>query len=612
MSFDARNDDKQRVKDASDIVDVVGSHISLKPRGREFVGLCPFHDDHTPSMAVIPHKQIFYCHACGTGGDVFVFVQKYHRMEFRQSLEFLAQRAGIELTPLAPERGQRSAEGPSRGDIAEANRTAHGFFRAVLQHAEHGIRARNVIAKRGISPEMVQAFELGASPDRHDGLMLKLGGTPQVFLDAGLIKERDGRRYDAFRDRVMFPIHDQMGRVIAFGARRIDDQDEPKYLNSPETALFHKSDTLYGLHQAARTIQRERTAVIVEGYTDVIACHQAGLCNVVGTLGTALTQGHARVLRRLCERVVLLFDGDDAGQRAADRAVNVFFDESIDVSIATLSSGTDAKDPDELLKREDGLSTLRSIIDGGVDLLEYRFLRIRRDWEGKGPAALNRALTDEIRLLGDLGLARLEPKARGLIIRRLHELTGLDAGTIASAAASAKRRSSPARAEAEPEQAPRRPRVGQALTTSESVLGCLLVEPKLWRSHADSLDLLPTEESFVDADMRALAGRVVGLVRSGTDPSLATVLDMESRPGVQAAAVALASAAEQQTDGKEARLTALFEECLSRLWASRHGQAGTAGTGAETLGERLERERALRQRLGQSARSNPWRARKTD
>ncbi|MCL4220439.1 MAG: DNA primase [Phycisphaerales bacterium] len=608
MSLDARHDDKQRVKEASDIVDVVGSHVSLKPRGREFVGLCPFHDDHTPSMAVIPHKQIFYCHACGTGGDVFSFVQKYHRMDFRAALEYLAQRAGIELRPLAS--SQRPADGASTGDIAEAHRVAHNFFRAILNHPEHGQGARAVIARRGISREMVDLFELGAAPARHDGLILKLGGSPQVYLDAGLIKEREGRRYDAFRNRVIFPIHDQMGRVIAFGARRIDDADEPKYLNSPETPIFHKSDTLYGLRQAARAIQRERQAVIVEGYTDVIACHQAGMGNVVGTLGTALTPGHARVLRRLCERVVLLFDGDEAGQRAADRAVNVFFDESIDVSIATLSSVTDAKDPDELLKREDGLELLRRAVASGVDLLEFRFAKIRHAWSHKGPAALNRALTEEIRTLADLGLSRLEPKARGLVIRRLHELTGLEAQLISDAVSNAGRRGASPYGEKSPEV--ERPRLGRALSSAESVLGCLLVEPKLWRLHADCLDLLPTERSFERPETQRVAERVLGLVRAGTDPSLQVVLDMETRPEVQAAAVALAAATETQTDHNPARVATLFEDCLARLWAASHGASGTKKDGEASLSERLERERALRQRLGQSARSNPWRARRTD
>lgn len=611
MSFDSWDEDKQRVRDASDIVDVVGAHVSLRPRGREYVGLCPFHDDHTPSMAVIPHKQIFYCHACGTGGDVFTFIQKYHRMEFRAALEYLAQRAGMTLSPRTAAKPRSDCETASTGDVAEANRVAHSFFRAVLQHAEHGASARALIARRGISPAMVELFELGASPDRSNGLILKLGGVPRVFLDAGLIKERDGRQYDAFRNRLIFPIHDQMGRVVGFGARRINDNDEPKYLNSPETPLFRKSETLYGMRQAARSIQRQREAVIVEGYTDVIACHQAGLTNVVGTLGTALTPGHARILRRLCDRVVLLFDGDEAGQRAADRAVNVFFDESIDVSIATLSSGTDAKDPDELLKREDGLEVLRRLIAGGVELLEYRFNRIRMEWARKGPAALNRALTDEIRLLGDLGLARLEPKARGLIVRRLHELTGLDAKTIADAVASTPRRRSAASSVAE-EPPPRRAKPGQALSAPESVLGCLLVEPKLWRTHAGSLHLLPTEDSFEDPELRTLAGLIAGLVRSGTDPSLLTVLDLEPKPGVQAVAVALASATETQTENHPGRIEALFEECLARLWAASTSKPSSPPGDDAGLAERLEYERQLRRRLGQGARSNPWRRRKTD
>jgi len=612
MGIDARDDEKQRVKDASDIVEVVGAHVSLRPRGREFVGLCPFHDDHKPSMAVVPHKQIFYCHACNTGGDVFSFVQKYHSMDFRGALEYLAQRAGIELSPFKAAGSTQDSSGSTSSRIADANRFAHDFFRAVLAHPEHGEPARKLIEQRGISPDAVELFELGAAPARFDGLIRKLGQTvPAEFFDAGLVKEREGRRYDAFRNRLIFPIHDQVGRVIAFGARRIDDEDQPKYLNSPESAIFHKSNTLYGLHQAARAIQRERVAVVVEGYTDVIACHQAGLSHVVGTLGTALTVGHARLLRRLCDRVVLLFDGDDAGHRAADRAVDVFLTELLDVSIATLSSGTDAKDPDELLRREDGPATLRSIIARSVDLLEYRFDRIRREWVNKGPAALNRALTEEIRLLSDLGLAKVEPRARALIIRRLHELTGLDDRLIADAVAGASRRVRPARSDpSAPAGTPTRH--GRALSTPESVLGCLLVEPKLWRTHAEDLGLIPTGESFTDPAIKALADRIVGLVRSGTDPSLSVILDLEQRPDVQAAAVTLATATETQTEHNASRVSTLFEDCLARLWASQRSQEVCDSRADGSLAERLERERQIRQRLGHAARSSPWRVRKPD
>ncbi len=611
MSSDLRDDDKQRVRDASNIVDIVGQHVALRPRGREFVGLCPFHDDHTPSMAVIPHKDIFYCHACGTGGDVFSFVQKFHRMEFRQALEYLAQRAGIDLKPATAKQAATERDGFDSNNIAEANGIAHSFFRAILAHAEHGERARTLIDRRGISAQMVQEFELGAAPQRFDGFLLKvqsLSRPEDLFIAANLLKRRDaGGLYDTFRDRLMFPIHDQMGRVIAFGARRIDDNDQPKYLNSAESPLFHKSDTLYGLRQAARSIQRERRAVIVEGYTDVIACHQAGFTNVVGTLGTALTVGHARTLRRLCDEIVLLFDGDEAGTKAADRAIDVFFNEDIDVRIATLSSHTDAKDPDELLARTDGPATLKSALELGTPLLEYRFDRIRVAWAGKGPSALNKALTEEIRHLADLGLTNLEPRKRALIMRRLHEITGLDHKTLTDTLPSARAR--------KPRQTPEESATnwsqpGRALPAPHALLGCLLIEPKLWRAHAQDLALLPTGERFDIPTIGMLADCIMGLMRSGQDPSLEAVLDAEHRPEVQAAAIGLATATETQTERNMDRVRTLFEHCLSTLWADHHSSPTDrppTGDLTDALQLRLDRLRQSRERLPTSARANPWR-----
>ena len=606
MNHDTFDNDTQRVKEASDIVDVVGEHVSLRPKGREFVALCPFHDDHNPSMAVIPHKQIFYCPACGTGGDVLSFVQKYHRMEFRAALEYLATRAGIELTPRSAKKNRADENAPSSESVAAANDFAQNFFRNILAHPEHGAQARKVIETRGMSAEMVEAFELGASPDRYDGLMLKAKSSQfdeNALVGAGLIKDRDGRRYDALRNRLIFPIHDQMGRVIAFGGRRLNDEDEPKYLNSPESPLFSKSRTLYGLRQASRSIQRQRVAVIVEGYTDVIACHQAGLTNAVATLGTALTAGHARILRRLCDTVVLLFDGDDAGQRAADRAVEVFFTEPVDVKIATLARVTDAKDPDELLAREGGLETLKQAIDAGVELLEFRFRRIRTTWEHLGPAALNKALTEEVQTLARLGLTRLEPTARGLIIRRLHELTGLDDALIADAIRTA-RAPSPRHEVVDPEPTARPLAPGQSLSTRAAIIGCLLVEPKLWRVHAEELSLMPTGSAFDDPNAQAVADCVLGFIRSGSDPALDLVLAADHRPPVQAAAIALASATELQTDRNPARVETLLKDCLARLSAQR---AREQAASEEDPIARLERERETRKRAGSVVQGNPWR-----
>jgi DNA primase len=304
--------DIDRVRDATDLVRLIGEHVPLKPRGREHVGLCPFHDDHSPSMAVVTHKgNAFYkCHACGAGGDAFDFVQNYHKMDFAEALRFLADRAGITLTP-RPSPGQRSASGEAdehdgrtvaRSSIREANAFAAAFFRKVLQHPEAGSVGRELIDKRGISAEMAEQFMLGYAPDSWDKLLATItrkGMSVEPFAAAGLLKPRktgDGF-YDAFRHRLIFPITSEVGQPIAFGARAIKADDEPKYLNSAESSVFQKSRTLYGLHQAKRSIIDSRTAVITEGYTDVIACHQAGFTNVVGTLGTALTREHARLSR---------------------------------------------------------------------------------------------------------------------------------------------------------------------------------------------------------------------------------------------------------------------------------------------------------------------------
>ncbi len=476
------NDDVQRVRDASDIVRVVGEHIELKARGREYLGICPFHDDKKPSMYVVPNKQIYHCFSCGAGGDIFTFVQDFHKMTFREALKFLADRAGVKLES----RGRRrtandDAESVSRSVLLEANELAERFFKSILRHAEHGQSARELIERRGISQEMVDAFNIGAAPDMWDGLRKFLESKQhnlEPFLNLGLLKASDKGQgpYDAQRNRLVFPIRDQIGRVVAFGGRRINDEDEPKYINSSESPVFDKSATLFGLDLANRAIQKEGVAVIAEGYTDVIACHQAGITNVVATLGTALTPKHATLLQRLCHTVVLLFDGDEAGQKAADRAAEVFLTLPIDAKIATLAGHTDAKDPDELLKREGGSGVLKAALDDATELLEYRIERLRARLTNAGAAQTERALRDEFRDLGRLGLASADKVRWQFIIRRLSELSGLNIDTVAELVREgANRRQGPdfSGAEAEPQKRKHR-------TSTAEILGCLLAMPERW------------------------------------------------------------------------------------------------------------------------------------
>ena len=571
MSFAGRdNTEKERIRDASDIVRVIGEVVSLKAKGREFVCLCPFHDDHRPSMNVVPHKQIFKCFVCNAGGDVFSFVQKYHHMDFRESLEYLAERAGIALAPPRAMGDGVASNEPEigRADLVRANQAAAEFFRVLLKHAEHGEAGRLVIKRRGISADMVEAFGLGVSPPggRWDGLLQTIqnkGLSPKVFAEAGLLKPREsGGLYDAFRNRLMFPIQDQIGRVIAFGARKIDEADEPKYLNSPETRLFSKSATLYGLFQAARSIQTERTAVITEGYTDTIACHQAGITNAVATLGTALTREHARVLRRLCDTVVLLFDSDEAGRRAADRAVEVFFSEEIDVKIATLASATDAKDPDELLKREGGTDVLRKAIAGAADLLDYRYARIRESLAGAGMAALDRAIEGDLKRLMELGFASVPLRRKMLIVKKISALTGLSESIIARSIPAGRR----------PDQAqPQTPPPPAQLSVHAKALGCLLCEPTLWTalSDADRETLDPAH--LEDPAHRVVAEAMFELRDTGRPCDISAVTTLLDDPTACAAAsdlemrIAHATNIGENIARNREEIRTLFRDCMKLL-----------------------------------------------
>lgn len=601
--FARSTSDSERVRDAADIVRIVSEHVSLKAKGAEYVGLCPFHDDHSPSMYVVPRKQIFHCFVCGAGGDVFSFIQRYHRMEFREALEYLAERLGVKLAPPPLSAGAPDeAQGHSRADLATANAQAASFFRGVLAHPAHGAAAREVIARRGISPEMQEAFALGAAPNRWDGLVLKItqgGGDPSLFLAAGLLKRRDDSGvYDAFRNRLMFPIRDQIGRVIAFGARRIDDADEPKYLNSPETALFDKSSAVFGIHQAAQAIQRTRTAIVTEGYTDVIACHQAGFANAVATLGTALTPGHARVLKRLCDTLVLLFDGDDAGRRAADRAVEVFFRESLDVRVATLARYTDAKDPDELLKRPDGRETFERVVAGAIDLLEYRFDRLRERLAGQGLAALERAATEEIARLAELGFHQAGTIRRQLVLRRLSGLTTLSEPVISDLLQRARRAPRPTGASGAEPHADRSDQDDPAHLTD--ALGCLLTEPGLWMSLAQTERDLLGPAAYRSRPMRAIASAVHALDQISRELTLAGVLDRLSDPDLASRAVDLQRRVEAQCEG---RVPAYLADCLTEERRRRAG-ASTPGQGA-SLHQFVELKRKQMEEFGPQRRAIP-------
>lgn len=436
----AADDQIRQVQQATDLVALVGQHVRLQPRGKEFVGLCPFHDDHKPSMYVSPAKQIYKCFSCGAGGDALGWMVNYHKMSFPEALRMLAEQAGIQLKPL---RGGAVRDRDELADLMGANAKALAFFRARLGDAAEGRGARAYIAERGINAEMVEQFQLGYAPNRWDGMAQAIerqGWDLPAFRKVGLVSQRSQGPgdFDRLRHRLIFPICDGLGRPVAFGGRILPDATradprEAKYLNSPESPLFNKSQTLYGLHLARRAIIDSQLAVVVEGYTDVIACHQHGLVNVVATLGTALTAGHATQLRRVADRVVLVFDVDEAGQKAADRAVEIFLGSGLEVAVAILRAPDGrAGDPADLLAREDGVALWNQAIAGAADALSYQFERLRERFDAAGSTgARERLAEDYIRQLADIGLARQSLIRRALTFQRLADLLKLSPRQVA-------------------------------------------------------------------------------------------------------------------------------------------------------------------------------------
>ena len=358
------------MREAVDIVDLVGSYVSLRRSGKGFAGLCPWHDDSKPSLQVNPERQTYRCWVCDVGGDAFSFLMRMERLEFREALEQLADRAGIELP--------RGRGGPSADDRAALWRTldwAAARFCSCLATAAEASTARDYLAARGLAAETLERVGVGFAPESWDWLLRQAAtaGVPVTLLEqTGLVVKRDDRpgHYDRFRGRVMFPIRDPLGRCIAFGGRILPGSrvEAAKYVNSPETPLFSKSSTLYGLDTGREAMASSGRAVVVEGYTDCLAARQLGCGDVVAVLGTALGERHAKLLRRYADRVVLVLDGDDAGRRRANEILGLLLAEPIDLRIARLPSGVD---PCDFILAE-GRDAFEAVIAAAVDPLDYR------------------------------------------------------------------------------------------------------------------------------------------------------------------------------------------------------------------------------------------------
>jgi len=415
----------QQVLQAINIVEVIGNYVSLQRRGKEMVGLCPFHNDSKPSLNVNTGKQIFKCFACGAGGNAIQFIMRREQMTFPESVRFLAQRAGVKL----PEKQVQAHEGMDRNELEKLNRWAAKFFRDQYDHDELGRVAREYVENRFIRADTAKKFGLGWAPNSWDNLLKAAheAGKPAAELARlGLLVEKEqGGYYDRFRERLIFPVIDALGRVIGFGGRTLGD-DPAKYINSPESVLFNKSRALYGLHVAKDSIIKERTAVLVEGYTDCIVAHQFGLANVVATLGTALTREHAEILSRYADTIVVVFDSDAAGEKAADRAVEVFFAHQVEVKLVSLPEG---KDPcDFLLAQGDrGKESFEKLVSGATESLEYKWQNMERQLAKTNTVGGHKRAVDEYLMMTAQLLAQenIDNISRGYLLNRVAKLVGM-------------------------------------------------------------------------------------------------------------------------------------------------------------------------------------------
>ncbi|MGC4032154.1 MAG: DNA primase [Tepidisphaeraceae bacterium] len=371
-------DGKTLVLQAVDLVQLIGQTVALKKAGKRYTGLCPFHNEKSPSFGVDPDKGYYHCFGCKKGGNAIDFVMERDHVDFKTALYQLAEQYKVELP-----RGGPSREGAGlKQQLLDACSAAATFFEQNL-NGPAGQVARDYLTKRGFTDETIRRFRLGVAPDGWGNLVqspLMKKFRPEVLVQAGLlkVKEDGGRPYDVFRNRLMFPIRDEAGRVVAFGGRVLPGNDSPaKYLNSPETPLFSKSKIAYGLDLARPKVVETKTVAIVEGYTDVVMAHQFGASNVVATLGTAMTEQHVNLLRRFAGRIVLLFDGDAAGDLAVQRALELFLTQPIDIGIATLPDGVD---PDEFLLQH-GTAAFDDMLAKGEDALSFQWKRMTRQFK---------------------------------------------------------------------------------------------------------------------------------------------------------------------------------------------------------------------------------------
>jgi len=423
-------DSLERVKQTADIVEVVSAHTDLRRQGARWVGLCPFHEERTPSFSVDPQEKLYHCFGCGVGGDTIKFVEEKEGLSFTDAVELLADRYGVELER-EKEDPRAEARRAQRRRLEELLDRTAGFYSAYLWDSDEAAKARAYLGERGLGEEVLRAFGVGYAPSAWDQVLLRgqrAGFNVDELRGVGLVQRgRGGGEYDRFRSRIIFPIKDRRGRSLGFGGRAMRSDQGAKYVNTAETDFFHKSHMLYGIDRAKAAIAKAGRALVVEGYTDVLALHQAGFEEAVGVMGTAITEEQVATLSGMVEEVVLALDADSAGQEAMLRAQRVAAGRKMRILVAAMPAG---EDPADMMAAEGGAERFRALVEGAVELSAFQVGLVLERTDVSSPSERDRALNEAASIMAAMEEGRVA--SREELERQVAERLDLDPATVRS------------------------------------------------------------------------------------------------------------------------------------------------------------------------------------
>ena len=416
----------ERVKQTADIVEVISAHTDLRRQGARMVGLCPFHEERTPSFSVDPQEKLYHCFGCGVGGDVIKFVEEKEGLGFAEAVELLADRYGVELER-EQEDPRAEAKRQHRRRLEQLLDRAASYYANYLWESKEAAKARDYLAERGLDEEVLRAFGVGYAPSAWDKILVagqRAGFEVSELRAVGLVQHgRGGGEYDRFRARIMFPIRDRRGRTLGFGGRAMRSDQGAKYVNTAETDFFHKSTMLYGADLAKAAIAKAGRAVVVEGYTDVLALHQAGVEEAVGVMGTAITGEQVATLSGMVEEVVLALDADSAGQEAMLRAQRVAAGRRMRLRVAAMPAG---EDPAEMMAEDGGAERFRELVEAALELSDFQVRLVLDRTDAGSPVARDRALDEVAPVLAGMG----ESASRDDLVRRVAERLDLEPAMV--------------------------------------------------------------------------------------------------------------------------------------------------------------------------------------